>query len=1016
VQPSVYVARDEPTFWTWVDGGRAVAWTQGPGTPGAGGEPGDRALAAPGPTIAFTAELGQLLRLVAGDGLPSFPALLLVLAACRDGWQEAAEASFSRIVAASAEDADAPDRLLPAIAAANGALHVISALPPELRTGLEARAALVAELFAGTPPRVAARDAAEVVAALEEGVAPPSVAGSLRAIDRLGERSEPEVDRAPGGRTESGSIAREARSADRARRSIAERHAGGGPGGGPIEALVEELAIVTACLARAGIAGEALERGARLRRATGLARLPGPAPIPAAPVTGGLVVAELEPDEPAEAERADAERIRGLVDALEGDVELGGVARLARALRAAVHVPRPVEREDELPLGGVSDIANRGPLDRLLVSELAHDELTFAVRVATGEALYLRREAPPRAPAGGRALLVDVGVRLWGSARSLAAAVALALGATAGKGRVRTWRAQNAGLVEVDLRGRGGLEKLLGRLETSPHPGPLLRPFLAAADAGDGPARRGDLVLVTHEDALADKELDLALAALRPDLERGGRARGLYVATVDGEGCYRLRLVTARGRRLLQEARLDLQALLAPRGPARPDRRRPNEPALGWRPPLALGLPVFPLRLPHGVDPLRAVHHPRHGVAALTRDGRLMHWPRAGLGGLQRVDDVPLRPLQLLDLDAAGEVVLAVGPHERVLTVLRVDLGTGAVTRVVVPCHRTPLAVVRRGGSLLLIHDGLVETASLVTGRHTDPAALPAGVSWRHGRFFRDRTRWYAAGVDTGRLTLDPLPESDAAPAPGHVWDREAVYGVEGPWCLSHAGNAYPIHGAGPSTTVPVHGADDALVGAWNSRDGHRLLVRTARAWTLVDLVSGERRTVRDASRDPATRVALLEPEVVRTQAGAPQVRSRLLGLAIDDQGRLALVSRKKRVHALVASPLDDLELVAAQGARLRCWRAFDGVVPAPGTGPPWRAATWPDGSRALLDGRGVLHLQPRTGVEVTLALAEGPLAAWTSDGLLVGPRFFTGEVGSIVTGGAVRVLAHVAAFCEAIR
>lgn len=954
MRPGVYVARDEPTFWTWVDGGRAVAWTQGPGTPGAGGEPGDRALAAPGPTIAFTAELGQLLRLVAADGLPSFPALLLALAACREGWQEAAEASFSRIVAASAEEPDGPDRLLPAIAAATGALHAVGALPPELRTGLEARAALVAELFAGAPPRVAPRDAAEVVAALEEGLAPPGVAGSVGGVDRL----------------------------------------------------VEELAIVTGCLARAGVAGEALERGVRLRRATGLARLPGPAPIPAAPLTGGAVVEELLPEEPREAD-ADAERIRGLVDALEGDVELGGVARLARALRAAVHVPRPVEREDELPLGGVSDIANRGPLDRLLVSELAHDELTFAVRVATGEALYLRREAPPRAPAGGRALLVDVGVRLWGSARSLAAAVALALGATAGKGRVRAWRPQGAGLVEVDLRARGGLETLLGRLETTPHPGPHLRPFLAAAR--DGPDGRSDLVLVTHEDALADKELEAALAALRPDLERG-----LYVATVDGEGAYRLRLVTARGRRLLQEARLDLQALLAPRSrPASPGRRRPDEPAPGWRAPLALGLPVFPLRLPHSFDPLRAVHHPRHGVVAVTRDGRLMHWPRAGLGGLQLTDDVPLRPLQLLDLDAAGEVVAVVGPHERVLTVLRAELGATSVTRLVVPCARPPLAVVRRGGTLLLVHDALVETASLVTGRHGEPAALPAGVAWRHGRFFRGREGWLAAGVDTGRLALDLLPGGDQL---AHVWDRPGAT-PEGPWCLTAVGAVRPVHDAGPAPPpLQVVTGDDRPISAWTSRDGHRLLVKSWRAWSLVDLLSGERRTVRDASRDPATRAALLEPEAARTLAGAPQVRSRLLGLAIDDQGRLALVSRKKRVHALVASPLDDLELVAAQGARLRCWRAFDGAVPAPGTGPPWRAATWPDGSRAVLDGRGVLHLQPRSGVEVTLALAEGPLAAWTSDGLLVGPRFFTGDLGATVTGGAARVLAHVAAFCEAIR
>lgn len=962
MQASVYVARDEPTFWTWVDGGRAIAWAQGPGTPGAGGEPGDRALAAPGPTIAFTAELGQLLRLVAADGLPSFPALLLVLAACRDGWQEAAEASFARLVAASAEDEVARAQLHPAIAAATGALHVVSVLPPDLRGGLEARAALVAELFAATRPRVEPRHALDVAAALEEGVAPPSVAGSLR----------------------------------------------------PVEALVEELAIVTVCLSRAGVAGEALERGIRLRRATGLSRLPGPAPIPAAPRTGGGLVVVLEPDEPPELAQADAARIRGLVDALEGDVELGGVARLARALRAAVHVPRPVEREDELPLGGVSDIANRGPLDRLLVSELAHDELTFAVRVATGEALYLRREAPPRAPAGGRALLVDVGVRLWGSARALAAAVALALGGTAGRGRVRAWRAQNAGLVEVDLRGRAGLEKLLARLETSAHPGPLLRPFLAAVDDGDGRDEgRADLVLVTHEDALADKELEAALAALRPDLERGGRARGLYVASVDGEGCYRLRLVTARGRRLLQEARLDLQALLAPRGPARPDRRQPNEPALGRRAPLALGLPTFPLRLPHGFDPLRAVHHPRHGAVAVTRDGRLMHWPRPGVGGLQRADDVPLRPLLLLDLDAAGEVVLAVGPHERTLTVLRAELGAEGVTRVVVPCPRTPLAVVRRGGTLLLVHDALVEPASLVTGRPLEPAALPAGVTWRHGRFFRGREGWFAAGVDTGRFTLDLLPGGDSL---AHVWDRAPAPGVtEGPWGLARTGAVGPLLSL---DAAPVQAAspDDPPVGAWASRDGHRLLVRTARAWSLVDLVSGERRTVRDASRDPATRSALLEPELTRTFSGAPQVRSRLLGLAIDDQGRLALVSRKKKVHALVASPLDDLELVAAQGARLRCWRAFDGVVPTPGTGPPWRAATWPDGSRAVLDGRGVLHLQPRSGVEVTLALAEGPLAAWTSDGLLVGPRFFTGDLPTPVTGGAARVLAHVAAFCEAIR
>ena len=82
--------------------------------------------------------------------------------------------------------------------------------------------------------------------------------------------------------------------------------------------------------------------------------------------------------------------------------------------------------------GGVADITNRGPLDRLLLSELAHDDLTLAARVALNEALYLRREPPMREPPGALGLLLDSGVRLWGIPRVLATAVALALIAVLG--------------------------------------------------------------------------------------------------------------------------------------------------------------------------------------------------------------------------------------------------------------------------------------------------------------------------------------------------------------------------------------------------------------------------------------------------------------------------------------------------------------------------------------------------------------------------------------------------------
>ena len=65
------------------------------------------------------------------------------------------------------------------------------------------------------------------------------------------------------------------------------------------------------------------------------------------------------------------------------------------------------------------------------------------------------------------------------------------------------------------------------------------------------------------------------------------------------------------------------------------------------------------------------------------------------------------------------------------------------------------------------------------------------------------------------------------------------------------------------------------------------------------------------------------------------------------------------------------------------------------GVGYHLRVATWPDGSRAFLDSRGLLHLKPadRAVPEVTLVLtSEGPMAGWSSDGRVYGPEPFHGD------------------------
>ena len=144
-----------------------------------------------------------------------------------------------------------------------------------------------------------------------------------------------------------------------------------------------------------------------------------------------------QPIEPADVDLEPAERMRQLIARLQDDEELGGLARIARHMMAAIHLPRAISDREDLPVGGVSDISNRGPLDRLLPSELAHDDLTLAVRIAMNEALYLRRETPPSNPPKHRAVLLDSGIRLWGVPRVFATAVGMALAAGAQR-NVRT--------------------------------------------------------------------------------------------------------------------------------------------------------------------------------------------------------------------------------------------------------------------------------------------------------------------------------------------------------------------------------------------------------------------------------------------------------------------------------------------------------------------------------------------------------------------------------------------------
>ena len=331
--------------------------------------------------------------------------------------------------------------------------------------------------------------------------------------------------------------------------------------------------------------------------------------------------------QPAPDELAPPDAVRCLLAELAADHELAGLAKLAHDLMAAVSVPRSLRSRDELSVGGVSDLTNRGPLDRLLVSELAHDDLTLAVRVAVNEALYLRRESPPREPPHRRAILIDAGVRMWGVPRVFATAVALALAATSDpKAELAVFRAAGDGIEPVDLAHRAGIEAHLGALETAPHPAAALDAFHAAAAAADG--GQTDVVLVTHADVLADPEFSAAL--------RTSRIGALYLAAIDREGSFSLFVHSRAGRKLVREAKLSLAAIDG-RTPAKT--RKPagvpliiaeKDPSL----PAILYSEPFPFFLPGKVDLRHSAVSTRHGLVAAVRDGRLLQWRDAKHGAV----------------------------------------------------------------------------------------------------------------------------------------------------------------------------------------------------------------------------------------------------------------------------------------------------------------------------------------------------------------------------------------------
>ena len=691
---------------------------------------------------------------------------------------------------------------------------------------------------------------------------------------------------------------------------------------------------------------------------------------------------------------APADKIRALVSDLQDDDQLGGMARLAHDLMAAVTLPRRVSQPDELPLGGVSDIANRGPLDRLLLSELAHDDLTLAVRVAVGEALYLRREAPPRTPPHTRTLLLDAGLRTWGVPRIYIAAVALAMAATTDRrDEIVAWRANGETLQPVELTQREGLLAHLETLTPDIHPGAsldaLLSQLLALPDGGEA-------VLITTADTLADREFQIQLG--RCDLA------SLFVASVDRQGTFQLLHYSGRGKKVLREAQIDLDQVLAPRKKSSSliDRDVPEDlPAI-------FSVQPFPLLLSHPIDERRMwmlTTTARESIfMAVTRDRRLRAWTRPGYGARQIADDVPPGVPHWHTIWHSEWPTYAIisPPNGQQLTLLEIYADHCLAKPLPNPV-RGLRAVASHNGAVMVISKQGVEVFAEGQTEVQQRLGLPGNVVWVRDRFFQHRQtgEWLALAYDGVQVQLEAVLSGKTGlrcPKLAGLFDRT---GHDGPWGVTIKGDLYDTATDQVHTVKSISASQVELLAV--HPDGDRVIVRPAppvetpyrHQWMIDVNACAAGRVYYNAD------TGLFAPQMYR-HVRQRSLRSRISGV-FEDNG-LVLISQKGSCHRLkFFRNCIQLQYVS-KAASVPQVRFTECSVPE-GMGIKLQRAELADGAEVFIDSRGLLHLRDadRKLPEVTLVLDENHISGWSNAGGVWGEKYYTGREKDSLPEGTCR-------------
>jgi len=667
------------------------------------------------------------------------------------------------------------------------------------------------------------------------------------------------------------------------------------------------------------------------------------------------------------------------------NTDQGLVASLAWALSSFIALPRQPSEPDNLQIGGVSDISNRGNPQRLLMTELAADPDLLIARIANGQALYLRRESPPKPRPETRDILIENSIRCWGEQRLTIFALALAAAAAEEKRGTKINVTTLAGndLFSEDFSNLEGLTSALERLHFSTHPGQAIEHLIQKRNREKQPLNE-PLVIVT------------AATARDPDfIAKSQKLPSPYLlAAIETDRWVEIREQTNRGSSLWKRLQLTSAKRSKPKAQS-------------------TQLPQF---IRHTCSPLRFIcdlqvpfvqlfeNGRQPGAWLITKQCRLLHFTQSGLGGID-LGSVPTDNVLAAVTSSKDGITMVIerngrSSSESVHYLVSASLIDGIRCQLIeIPSESNlPLKYCFDQGLLWRIGKHL-DLIDLTNGKVI--AQSPTRQRHLGGPFFGDKDVMLASYVNHSIVWHHLGKCSSAVGFVVRTGTEPLAVAADFSWTKRFTGTNEPELSTGRKI---ISNAIPELVRV--RYDQTEVLATISKVTKAIGFNTTESDTpTLSISLSLKTRILsrprLLPHEAIRSFERADlqlpirhSVSSKFNFIGLHPEGLLLARNRNKQCIVRVDKGRFHLENIELPGAS-DSLRPFGDDVPQECE---WIRRRWRLNRADLgqcttwLDSRGLLHLRDSDGIELSLMLAQSSLAGWFSQGETFGASYFTGK------------------------